>query len=61
MKNLREFFERKAQNKITVPVLSETEGESKVDALAEIATMAQPLGPSDLARNFDNYTQRVIP
>jgi|GEM_PF-2272227 len=59
--NLREFFERKAQNKLTVPVSSEEEGERKIDALAEIAAMAQPFGPSDLARNFDDYTQRVIP
>lgn len=50
--NLREFFERKAQNKITVPVLSEAEAGDEVDALAEIAAMAQPLGLSDLARNF---------
>lgn len=58
---LREFFEHREQNKITVPVVSEAEANSEVDALAEIAALAQPLGPSDLARNFDDYTQRVIP
>jgi prevent-host-death family protein len=31
-----------------------------VDALAEIAQIAQPLGPPDLARNFDTYTKRVL-
>ena len=31
-----------------------------VDALAEIAVMAQPLGPSDLARNFGTYSKRVF-
>jgi hypothetical protein len=31
-----------------------------VDALAEIAAMAQPLGPADLARNFDLYTGRTV-
>jgi hypothetical protein len=31
-----------------------------LDALAEIASLAEPLGPSDLARNFDTYTRRVI-
>lgn len=31
-----------------------------LDALAEIAAMAQPLGPADLARNFDTYAGRVL-
>lgn len=38
----------------------ESEIETEVDALAEIAAMAQPIGPSDLARNFDTYTRRVL-
>ena len=33
---------------------------SSLDALAEIAAMAQPLGPADLAENFDTYTGRVL-
>ena len=33
---------------------------SSLDALAEIAAMAQPLGPADLAEKFDTYTGRVI-
>jgi hypothetical protein len=32
-----------------------------IDALAEMAKLAQPLGPSDLASNFEYHTsQRVI-
>lgn len=57
--NLREFFERKSQDKIEVSILPEPEAEHQVDALTEIAALAQHLGPSDLARNFDHYTQRV--
>jgi hypothetical protein len=34
--------------------------EEAVDALDEILALAQPLGPADLARNFDSYTGRVI-
>ena len=34
--------------------------ETDVDALAEIAALAQPLGPDDLARNFDIYTDQII-
>ncbi len=34
--------------------------ESGVDALAELAELAQPLGPPDLSRNFDVYTRRVL-
>lgn len=34
--------------------------EPAVDALAELANLAQPLGPADLARNFDHYTNRVL-
>ena len=33
---------------------------SSLDALAEIAAMAQPLGPADLAEKFDTYTGRVL-
>ncbi|MFN8493356.1 MAG: type II toxin-antitoxin system prevent-host-death family antitoxin [Caldilineaceae bacterium] len=33
---------------------------TEVDALAAIAALAQPLGPSDLASNFDLYTKRVL-
>lgn len=32
----------------------------EVDALAEIAALAQPIGPSDLTRNFDLYARRVL-
>lgn len=31
-----------------------------VDALAEIAALAQPLGPADLALNFNRYTNQVL-
>lgn len=31
-----------------------------IDALAEIARIAQPLGPPGLAGNFDTYTKRVL-
>ena len=31
-----------------------------VDALAEIAALAQPLGPADLSVNFDKYTYQVV-
>lgn len=30
------------------------------DALAEIAALAQPLGPADLSVNFDIYTKQVL-
>lgn len=33
--------------------------EYEVDAFAEIAALAQPLGPADLSINFDKYTNRV--
>ena len=33
----------------------------ETDALAKIAALAQPLGPPNLARNFDVYTERVPP
>jgi hypothetical protein len=33
---------------------------ASVDALTEIALMAQPLGPADLARNYDTYFKRVL-
>ena len=32
---------------------------SEIDALAEIAKLAQPLGPANLARDFDVITGRV--
>ena len=32
----------------------------KVDALAEIAALAQSLGPANLSREFDRYTKRVL-
>lgn len=32
----------------------------EVNALAEIAAMAQPIGPADLSINFDSYTRRVL-
>ena len=41
------------------PIPGQTEASSP-DALAEIAAMAQPLGPADLAENFDTYTGRVL-
>ncbi len=31
-----------------------------IDALAAIAALAQPIGPPDLARNFDLYAERVL-
>lgn len=36
------------------------ESSESSDALAEIAALAQPLGPADLARNFDSYTGRIV-
>jgi hypothetical protein len=45
---------------ITLEMEPESQSEKSLDALAEIATMAEPLGPVDLARNFDTYTSRVI-
>lgn len=32
--------------------------EEEVDAFAEIAALAQPLGPADLSTNFDKYTKQ---
>jgi hypothetical protein len=32
----------------------------EVDALAEIAALAQPIGPIDLDRHFDLYSERVL-
>ena len=31
-----------------------------VDAFAEIAALAQPLGPADLSVNFDTYTNQML-
>jgi hypothetical protein len=42
------------------PVL-DIETEPVIDALAQLVSLAQPLGPTDLARNFDTYINRVIP
>ncbi|MFZ4663704.1 MAG: hypothetical protein ACOYNY_42270 [Caldilineaceae bacterium] len=36
------------------------DNEDEVDAFAEIAALAQPLGPADLSINFDRYTKRVL-
>lgn len=38
----------------------EPAAEQAVDALAELTKLSQPLGPADLARNFDSYTNRVL-
>lgn len=38
----------------------EPDPDEAVDALAELTKLAQPLGPADLARNFDSYTNRVL-
>jgi hypothetical protein len=34
--------------------------EKHLDALAEMAKLARPLGPDDLASNFEYYTSRKI-
>lgn len=46
---------------VTLQVEPEPAQPAPLDALAEIAALAQPLGPADLARNFDTYTGRVLP
>jgi hypothetical protein len=38
----------------------EPESKTSVDALAEIAAIAQAIGPADLARNFDTYTNQIV-
>lgn len=58
--SLQEFFKNNYQEQIKVPFEFEIDKKEEVDALAEIAAMAQPLGPNDLARNFNHYTQRTI-
>ncbi|HRJ40724.1 MAG TPA: hypothetical protein PL105_02535 [Caldilineaceae bacterium] len=40
--------------------LQNANGDGAVDALAEIIAMAQPIGPANLARDFDRYTERVL-
>lgn len=40
---------------------AELDQPAPVDALAQIVALATPLGPADLARNFDSYTGRVLP
>lgn len=45
---------------VTLQLVPEPDGDTEVDALAEIAAVAEPLGPVDLARNFDTYTGRVV-
>lgn len=56
-----------AQSQLTITVAENptltsaaTNHEMDVDAFAEIAALAQPLGPSDLSINFDKYTTRVL-
>ena len=39
-----------------VTLQPEPKAEAGLDALAEIAGMAEPLGPTDLARNFETYS-----
>jgi len=41
-------------------VIVELNPVEEVNALAEIAAMAQPIGPADLSVNFDSYTRRVL-
>ncbi|KHD07823.1 hypothetical protein PN36_29760 [Candidatus Thiomargarita nelsonii] len=41
-------------------IKSERKLETTVDALAEIAKLAQPLGPADLARHFEHYAGKRI-
>lgn len=43
-----------------VPTSTTTDDEREVDAFAEIAALAQSLGPADLSINFDKYTNRVL-
>ena len=50
----REDASQAAQNDKTI------DNGTTVDALAQIAAMAQPLGPSDLSLNFDHYTEQVL-
>ena len=46
---------------IEVPTRSKNaNGSATVDALAEIAALAQPIGPANLACEFDRYTERVL-
>jgi prevent-host-death family protein len=42
------------------PIGNGNDHEYEVDAFAEIAALAQPLGPADLSINFDKYTNRVL-
>jgi hypothetical protein len=45
---------------VTLQPIAETDPSTPLDALAEIAALAQPLGPADLSANFDIYTGRVL-
>lgn len=51
-----------AKSGTTYWVTIELRGEPTLgaNALAELAALAQPLGPANLARNFDTYTKRVL-
>ncbi|OQY41427.1 MAG: hypothetical protein B6242_17410 [Anaerolineaceae bacterium 4572_78] len=56
-------FRKALQNIMNMTFTSaqhEPESSLQVDALAEIAKMAQPIGPEGLARNFDTYVGGVI-
>ena len=45
---------------VTLQPIDEAAMSAPLDALAEIAAMAQPLGRADLAANFDIYTGRLL-
>jgi hypothetical protein len=45
---------------IQLEPIPEVDAATPVDALAQLAALAQPLGPADLARHFDSYTNRII-
>ncbi|HMN30196.1 MAG TPA: type II toxin-antitoxin system Phd/YefM family antitoxin [Caldilineaceae bacterium] len=59
-----EAYQRQSEaNKPSTAMMSvpdEYGASEEIDALAAIAALAQPLGPADLARNFDTYTKRVL-
>jgi prevent-host-death family protein len=50
----RQSAEPTEQMIATESVQAEHGALEEIDALAEIAALAQPLGPADLARNFDS-------
>ena len=45
---------------VTLQPAPAEEAAKPLNALAEIAALAQPLGPADLARHFDTYTLLLI-